>query len=59
MDGSTDASNVEQELVVLLSCKRDDTAAEIKSYARFFSVATPEMANASGLVKCLSQSLSF
>ena len=38
MDGSTDAGNVEQELVILLSCKKDDTAEEIKSYARFFSV---------------------
>ena len=30
----------------------------MKSYARFFSVATPEKADASGLVKCLSRSLS-
>ena len=58
MDGSTDAGNVEQELVILLSCKKDDTAEEIKSYARFFSVATPDKGDASGLVKCLSQSLS-
>ena len=53
MDG-----NVEQELVVLLSCKKDDTAAVIKSYTRFFSVVTPKKADASGLVNCLSQSLS-
>ena len=58
MDGSTDAGNIEQELVILLSCEKDDTAGMMKSYARFFSVATPEMADASGLVKCLSQSLS-
>ena len=58
MDGSTDAGNIEQELVILLSCKKDDTAGVLKSYARFFSVATPEKADASGLVKCLSQSLS-
>ena len=58
MDGSTDAGNIEQELVILLSCKKDNKAEEIKSCARFFSVATPEKANASGLVKCLSQSLS-
>ena len=25
MDGSTDAGNIEQELVILLSCKKDDT----------------------------------
>ena len=58
MDGTMDAGNLEQELVVLLSCKKDDTARQNKSYARFFSVATPEKANASGLLKCLSQSLS-
>ena len=58
MDRTTDAGNVEQELVVLFSCNRDDTAGEIKSYATFFSVATPEKADASGLIKCLSQSLS-
>lgn len=45
MDGSTDAGNVEQELVILLSCKKDDTAEEIKSYTRFFSVAAPEKAD--------------
>ena len=58
MDGSTDAGNIEQELIILLSCKKDDTAEEIKSYARFFSVATPKKVDASGLVECLSQSLS-
>ena len=57
MDGSTDAGNVEQELVILLSCKKDDVAEKIKSYARFFSIATPGKANASGLVTCLSESL--
>ena len=58
MDGSTDAGSIEQELVILLSCKKDDTTEEIKSYARFFSVAAPYKADASGLVKCLPQSLS-
>ena len=54
MDGSTDAGNVEQELVILLLCKKDDKAEEIKSFTRFFLVAAPEKADASGLVKCLS-----
>ena len=57
MDGSTDTGKVEQELVVLLSCKKDDTAREMKSYTRFFSVASPKAANASGLTECLSHSL--
>ena len=54
MDGSSDAGNVEQELVIL---KKDDVAEKIKSYARFFSVATPGKADASVLVTCLSESL--
>ena len=56
MDGSTDTGKVEQELVVLLSCKKDDTAQEMKSYTRFFSLASPKVANASGLMQCLSHS---
>lgn len=58
MDGSPDAANIEQEIVALLSCKIDHAAEEIRSYTRFFSVAAPERANARGLVKYLSQSLS-
>ena len=57
MDGSTDAGNVEQELVVILTCMKDDVAEEMKSCTRFLSLESPEKANASGLVKCLSQSL--
>ena len=58
MDGSTDAGNIEQELIIILSCKKDDASGEIKSYARVFSVATPNKADSTGLVKCLSESLS-
>jgi len=57
MDGSTDEGNIEQELVVILTCVKDDATEEMKSSTRFFSLASPEKANASGLVKCLSQSL--
>ncbi|XP_065918333.1 zinc finger protein 862-like [Dysidea avara] len=57
MDGSTDAGNVEQELVVILTCMKDDAAEEMKSCTRFLSLESPKKANASGLVKCLSQSL--
>ena len=53
MDGSTDEGNIEQELVVVLSCKKDNRSEEVKSHTRFLS-----MADASGLLKCLSQSLS-
>ena len=41
-DVSTDAGNVEWNLVILLSCKKDDIAEEIKSYARRFKVTAPE-----------------
>ena len=42
MDGSTDAGNIEQELFILLSCKKDDIAEEIKSYAVFFLLKPPK-----------------
>ena len=48
-------SEVEQKLVILLSCK-DDSAWETKSYARFFSVASPKAADVNGLIECLMQS---
>ena len=57
MDGSTDKGNIEQELVVILTCVKDDTAEEMKSSSSFCRLASPEKANATGLVKCLSQSL--
>ena len=50
MDGSTDAGKVEQELIVLLPCKKDDTFQEMKSYARLFPIASPKVAEASGLI---------
>ena len=36
MDGSTDAGRVEQELVILLSFQKDDTAQEIKIVCKIF-----------------------
>ena len=57
MDGSTDEGNIEQELVVILTCMKDDASEEIKSCTRFFTLACPEKADATGLVNCLSQSL--
>lgn len=50
--------NIKQEVVAVLSRKIDHAAEEIRSYTRFFSVAAPKRADARGLVKCLSQSLS-
>ena len=58
MDGSTDEGNIEKELVVVLLCKKDDASEEVKSHTRFLSMVAPGKAYASGLLKCLSQSLS-
>ena len=52
-----DAGNVEQQPVILLSRKKDNSAGEITSYARFFCVVSASKADMSGLVKCLSKSL--
>ena len=38
MDGSVDAGRVEDELVVILYCKKDNASEEIWSCTRFFSV---------------------
>ena len=53
MDGSTDKGRVENELFVLLFCRRDDSVQEIKTCARYFCVLEPSRANADGLVECL------
>ena len=41
----------------MLFCQKDDSTEEIRSYARFLCVATPEKADANGLINCLSHSL--
>ena len=57
MDGSTDAGNVEDEMVVLLtSCKNDDTR-EITSVTRYWSVHSPNRADATGLIGSLKHAL--
>ena len=57
MDGSTDAGNVEDELVVILYCYRDDTAQEARSRARYLSLEVPTKADTKGLIKCLGNAL--
>lgn len=57
MDGSADKGRVENELFVILFCKRDDTQQQIKTYARYFCVLEPTKADADGLVECLSRAL--
>ena len=57
MDGSTDKGRVENELFVIVFCKRDDTLQEIRTCARCFCVLEPTKADAHGLVECLSRAL--
>lgn len=38
MDGTTNAGNVEDELIVIMSFCKDDTAHKVKSYARYVSI---------------------
>ena len=57
MDGSTDAGNVLDEMVVLLNnCKNDDTR-EITSVTRYCSVHSPNRADATGLIGSLKHAL--
>ena len=53
MDGTTDVSKMEDEAVVMLYCKKDDFAKEIKSYTRYLSVANPSTTTTDGLLQCL------
>ena len=41
MDGTTDADNVEDELVVILSFRKDDTAGVVGCFAKYFSIEVP------------------
>ena len=57
MDGSTDKDRVENELFVVLFCRRNDTLQEIRTCARYFCVLEPTRTNADGLVECLCRAL--
>ena len=54
---STDKGRVQNELFVILFCRRDDTLQEVKTYARHFCVLEPTKADANGLVECLCKAL--
>ena len=57
MDGTTDAGNVEDQLIVIMSFCKDDTTGEVRSFARYFSIEVPTKADSDGLIACLQQSL--
>ena len=57
MDGSVDAGRVEDELIVILYGRKDNSSEEIRSCTRFFSVQVPSRADAAGLIECLGDAL--
>ena len=57
MDGTTDAGNIEDELIVIMTFCKDEVAGEVRSFARYFSIEVPTRADASGLIACLQQTL--
>ena len=57
MDGSTDASKIEDELVVIMTFCKDDSTEQIRSFARYFSAEEPKKANTDGLIACLPEAL--
>ena len=57
IDGSVDAGNVEDELVVIQYCKKDDVCEEIRSVTRYFAVCNPTQGDADGLLNCLGVTL--
>ena len=57
VDGSTDAGNVEQELVFVLYCYIDHKSRQISSCTRYLGVVSPESANTEGILKCLDTAL--
>lgn len=50
MDGSVDVGKVEDELIVILYCMKDNSSEKIRSCTRFFSVQAPSRADAAGLI---------
>lgn len=57
MDGSTDAGKIEDELVVIMTFCKDDSAKEVRSFARYLSVKEPKKADTAGLIACLQEAL--
>ena len=59
MDGTTDAGNVEDELIAILYCTKNDVSQQITTCTRFLSLHSPPKANASGLLQCIGEALQF
>ena len=59
MDGTTDAGNQEDELIVLLYCSKDNTVQEITPCTRYLSIYSPGKADACGLLSCVNEAMKF
>ena len=59
VDGSTDAGRIEDEIVMMMFCKRNEKAEEINSCVRYLSIEVPGRADANGLIKCVGNALKF
>ena len=57
MDGSTDAGNIEDELIAVMYCQVDEEVQEMRSCIRYLSVKEPEKADARGLIACLCDAM--
>ena len=57
IDGTTDAGNQEDELVVLVYCDKDEATSEITTCTHYFSVHTPSRTDASGILSCIRDAL--
>jgi len=56
-DGTTDAGNQEDQLIVLAHCEKNETTSEVAACTRYFSVHTPPRADASGILSCTGDAL--
>ena len=57
MDGSTDVSNIDEEMFLVLWSDTDGNDEKVNSRMQFFSVMRPESVNATGLFDCPQKAL--
>ena len=57
MDGSTDAGNIEDELIAVMYCFVDKEVQEMRYCVRYLSVKEPAKADARGLIACLCDAM--
>ena len=57
MDDSTDAGNIEDELIAVMYCFVDEEVQEMRSCVRHLSVKEPAKTDARGLIACLCDAM--